>query len=287
MPCLPFGLSGEGPRAAGPGSPGAPPSALGSTTGTTLRQGGVDSEGGGAVNPSFKFKRRASVQKCVAAPAGRAGVNRPGGRGARRFNRVRMMALALLLASGSLAAPASQPPRPLQEVYPVFWAVGGNVRQEAPFQANGSVDLPRFGIKMNNWTICGGWTAINHSRAEAFPSLDDDGTVHNGGVPQAMNTSYFLQMLSTNIAEKIPDPNWAGLGVFECVQASPAARCRRSVLDCTEATCCVSLAIQSASKTGRPSGSRTPRTATGTAEGTRTTPLHSCGGLIQTGVLSR
>ena len=201
----------------------------------------MDSEGGGV--ESLVQVQEESVGSIVRRCREGGGESSRTNGGARRFNRVRTaMALALLLASGSLAAPASQqPPRPLQEVYPVFWAVGGNVRQEAPFQANGSVDLPRFGIKMNNWTICGGWTAINHSRAEAFPSLDDDGTVHNGGVPQAMNTSYFLQMLSINIAEKIPDPNWAGLGVFECVQASPAARCRRSVLDCTEVTDAVSL----------------------------------------------
>ena len=103
--------------------------------------------------------------------------------------------------------------------------MGGNDRQRAPFQANGSVNIARFGIKMNNWTICGGLTAVNHSHVQAFPSLDDDGTVHNGGVPQAMNSSYFLQMLSVNIAEKIPNPNWAGLGVFECVALGAAEQC--------------------------------------------------------------
>ena len=127
-------------------------------------------------------------------------------------------AAAAVSASEMTQQPAG-PPRPLQEVYPVFWAVGGNDRQRAPFQANGSVDLPRFGIKMNNWTVCGGMTAINHSHLQAFPSLDDDGTVHNGGVPQAINMSFFLQMLSVNIAEKMPDPDWPGLGVFEYVSS--------------------------------------------------------------------
>ena len=126
----------------------------------------------------------------------------------------------LLLLLGQAAA-GRAPPRPLQEGYPIFWAVGGNDRQRAPFQANGSVDLPRFGIRMNNWTVCGGMTAINHSHLQAFPSLDGDGTVHNGGVPQAMNRSYFTHMLSINIAEKMPDPAWAGLGVFDFENWTP------------------------------------------------------------------
>ena len=64
-------------------------------------------------------------------------------------------------------------PRPLQEAYPIFWAVQGN--QSAAFDANGSVDVQQWGIKPNN-VQCGGLTGH-------WPTLDADMNPLNGGVP--------------------------------------------------------------------------------------------------------
>jgi hypothetical protein len=101
------------------------------------------------------------------------------------------------------------PPRPLQEPYPVFWAVGGPNSTE--FDRNGSVNVAQYGIKPNNFTICGGLTG-------GWPDLSGEAYPYrpvNGGVPQAANLSLFLDALHTNIEAKIPDEDWDGLGIFD------------------------------------------------------------------------
>jgi hypothetical protein len=100
-------------------------------------------------------------------------------------------------------------PLPLQEAYPIFWAVKGN--ESAAFDANGSVDVTHWGIKPNNWTRVGGLPL------DAWPTLDKDMTPTNGGVPQAenFNLSLFQAKLGMEIQRNIPDPEWSGLASFD------------------------------------------------------------------------
>lgn len=116
---------------------------------------------------------------------------------------------AACAASWFVAGVAVYPPRPLQEAYPVFWAVGGpNV---TAFDHNGSVNVAQYGIKPNNFTVCGGLTG-------GWPDLQGDGYPFkpvNGGVPQAANLSLFLDALHTAVQAKIPDEDWTGLGIFD------------------------------------------------------------------------
>jgi hypothetical protein len=124
-----------------------------------------------------------------------------------------------------LAAAASRrpyPPRPPQELYPVFWSVYGpgttgvNPANNSVFNRGGSVDVARFGIETNNWTRCGDLTSGWHY---SFPELTDgpDGslTAQFGGVPQASNLSAFLESLHHQVTVSIPDPQWGGLGVLD------------------------------------------------------------------------
>ena len=103
-------------------------------------------------------------------------------------------------------------PRPLQEVYPVFWAVGGN--QSAAFGSDGSVNVGQYGIKPNNWTQCGGLTGH-------WPTLGADMVAVNGGVPQNVNLTDFLARLGAQINSRIPDPEWNGLGSFDFEEWTP------------------------------------------------------------------
>jgi hypothetical protein len=114
------------------------------------------------------------------------------------------------------------PPRPLQEAYPVFWDVGGNNKTLRQFYPGGTMDLAPYGIKTNNWTICGGLTGSASTQfpaafphTGAWPAIADDGTLNNGGVPQNVNMTLFLEMLTLNVGSKIPDPAFAGLAPFD------------------------------------------------------------------------
>ena len=96
-------------------------------------------------------------------------------------------------------------PRPLQEAYPIFWAVQGN--QAAAFDANGSVNVQQWGIKPNN-VQCGGLTGH-------WPTLDAGMNPLNGGVPQNANLTLLLAELGAEIDRLIPDQQWEGLGSFD------------------------------------------------------------------------
>ena len=119
---------------------------------------------------------------------------------------LRILLLAALMALLTGGAPAAARPPPPQEPYPVFWAVAGN--QSSAFDANGSVDVPQYGIRPNNWTQCGGLTGH-------WPTLDADLVPTNGGVPQQVNLTAFLSRLGAEITSHIPEPSWGGLGVFD------------------------------------------------------------------------
>ena len=102
------------------------------------------------------------------------------------------------------------------EPYPVFWAVGGP--NSSAFGPGGSVDVGQWGIKHNNFTICGGMTT------HLMPALPEGGGAPiRGGVPQSANFSLadFIAGLSKTIAAKIPDPDYDGLAVFDFEAFTP------------------------------------------------------------------
>ena len=102
------------------------------------------------------------------------------------------------------------------EPYPIFWAVGGP--NASAFGPGGSVDVGQWGIKHNNFTICGGMTT------HLMPALPEGGGAPiRGGVPQSANFSLadFIAGLSKTIAAKIPDPDYDGLAVFDFEAFTP------------------------------------------------------------------
>ena len=106
--------------------------------------------------------------------------------------------------------------------------MGGNNKTLAAFYPGGSVDLGQYGIRTNNWTLCGGITGSASSQfpqvfphSGAWPVIADDGTLNNGGVPQNVNQTLFLEMLTLNVRLKMPDPEFAGLGVFDFENWTP------------------------------------------------------------------
>ena len=108
---------------------------------------------------------------------------------------------------------AGQPPRPLQEAYPVFFNVGGGTKAVAQLLPGGSVDVTQYGIKPPNFTHTGGFGA--------WPTISQDGTIAFGGVPQCTNMTHFLEILTVSIEAQMPDPDFAGLGVFDFESWSP------------------------------------------------------------------
>jgi hyaluronoglucosaminidase len=63
-----------------------------------------------------------------------------------------------------------------------------------------------------------GWDCRNRAPAwgqGAFPSIADDGTPINGGVPQAANLSRHLGLLAEQIPIFVTDPLFSGLAVFD------------------------------------------------------------------------
>eukprot|EP01049_Picozoa_sp_SAG25_P001424 SAG25_NODE_62_length_17948_cov_8.453975_17_plen_406_part_00 len=115
-----------------------------------------------------------------------------------------------------LAATAATATNPYaDETYPVFWAVQGP--NASAFRANGSVDIAQYGMKTNNFTICGGMMG------DIMPAISADGTIIRGGVPQSANFSLdsFLSGLSKAVEARIPDPDYAGLAVFDFEAFTP------------------------------------------------------------------
>ena len=120
-----------------------------------------------------------------------------------------LAALAALVPRAAAANPYGMEP------YPVFWAVNGP--NASAFGAGGSVDIAQYGIKTNNFTVCGGMTGA------IMPRLSADGAPIRGGVPQSANfsVSVFLAGLSQAIAARIPDPQYDGLAVFDFEAFTP------------------------------------------------------------------
>ena len=135
------------------------------------------------------------------------------------------MVVALLLCRGVAqallhAAPAP-PPRPPQEPYPVFWSVA-NVPK--------SVDITKWGIKPANWTVCGGlsggWPTLGEGKVPGSDPKHNTSyymtPIVNGGVPQAANLTLHLEELAKAVALRIPDPQWAGLGIMDFEEWVPS-----------------------------------------------------------------
>ncbi len=122
---------------------------------------------------------------------------------------VLLVVLVAIAPAGSAANPFSQDP------YPVFWAVNGP--NASAFAAGGAVDIAQYGIKINNYTVCGGMTG------SLMPSLSAEGRPIRGGVPQSTNFSLaaFLSGLSKTIATRIPDAQYDGLAVFDFEAFTP------------------------------------------------------------------
>ena len=123
-------------------------------------------------------------------------------------------AVVLKLDDGTSAAT-------MQELYPVYWAVGGP--NASAFANDGAVDVAQYKIKPNNWSHVGGlggaWPTLSGSSWPAANStIVPDG---NFGVPQRANLSLHLEQVRTNVAAAIPDPDWAGLASFDFEAWSP------------------------------------------------------------------
>ena len=169
----------------------------------------------------------------------------------------------LVVATVALIPPP--PPRPPQEAYPVFWSVEGN---DGAFAPGGAVDVAQYGIRPNNWSVCGGlsgaWPTVGEGRVPqndccavciAGPGTPTNATIPvncsmgpaqppcptcascptpcpnltsylspivNGGVPQAGNLSLHLAQLTESVEKRIPDPDWAGLGIFDFEEWVPS-----------------------------------------------------------------
>jgi len=141
--------------------------------------------------------------------------------------------LALLALSD---VPSGGPPQ-LGSLYPVYWNVNG----WAGYVPDGSPQLPvrlsAFGFQAANLTATGGGCTMagcsgcNHSLdCEPYPcpkkywrgcwqgdmpQIHPDGTLVNGGVPQAGNLSRHLQLLREGVPRWLPDPDWAGNAVLD------------------------------------------------------------------------
>ena len=130
--------------------------------------------------------------------------------------------------------PAPDPPLPM---YPVYWNVNGwsgNVAEGSPQLP---VAISRFGFIDPNRTETGGGCSVagcsgcNHSLdCEPYPcpkkywrgcwqgdmpEIHPDGTLKNGGVPQAANLSRHLDLLRRGMPKWIPDPNWSGNAMLD------------------------------------------------------------------------
>lgn len=101
--------------------------------------------------------------------------------------------------------------------FPLYW----NVQQvkEPP------IDVTRFGYRPRNSTQVGNGCAADpppHANANCkpwtqglFPTIDDNGTFINGGVPQAANLGVHLHAIEATLPGWIPDKDWEGNAVLD------------------------------------------------------------------------
>lgn len=101
--------------------------------------------------------------------------------------------------------------------FPLYW----NVDQSR----EPKVDVTQFSFRPRNSTQVGNVCASDppphsnpgckHWTQGLFPTIDDDGTALNGGVPQAGNLSAHLANIRETLPLWLPDPDWSGNAVLD------------------------------------------------------------------------
>ena len=94
--------------------------------------------------------------------------------------------------------------------FPIFWNVEESVDPK--------IDVTVFDFRPRNYTQvgngcsnpgCESWTQ------GAFPTIDDNGVKHFGGVPQAGNLTQHLELFRNGLEMWIPDEKWSGNAVLD------------------------------------------------------------------------
>ena len=94
--------------------------------------------------------------------------------------------------------------------FPLYWNVDEN--------AQPLIDITKYDILPRNYTQVGGSCSNPGCKSwtqGAFPSIKNDGTKINGGVPQAANLTQHLNLFAKGVTDWIPDPNWNGNAVLD------------------------------------------------------------------------
>ena len=160
---------------------------------------------------------------------------------------LRARVAALLLLGGVRVSWASSSALRLvparTSLYPVYWNVNGWNGYTPEGSAKLPVAISTFGFMPQNLTTTGGGCTIagcrscNHSYdcephpcpkeywrgcwQGDMPYIHNDGTVQNGGVPQAANLSRHLSLLRQGISMWIPDPDWPGNAMLDFESWNP------------------------------------------------------------------
>tara|TARA_Y200000002_G_C22401095_1_gene545680 strand:+ start:102 stop:704 length:603 start_codon:yes stop_codon:yes gene_type:complete len=94
--------------------------------------------------------------------------------------------------------------------FPIFWNVDESVDPK--------IDVSTFNIMPRNYTQVGNGCSTPHCKSwtqGAFPTIDDNGVKHFGGVPQAGNITEHLERFRADVESWIPDVNWTGNAVLD------------------------------------------------------------------------
>ncbi|KAI0213197.1 Hyaluronidase-1 [Lamellibrachia satsuma] len=78
------------------------------------------------------------------------------------------------------------------------------------------VDVKSFGLTENpkhGWI--GPYITILYADFGRYPFVDNNGTIVNGGIPQAVNLTAHWEKVKEDIEQFIPDPGFTGLGVID------------------------------------------------------------------------
>lgn len=114
--------------------------------------------------------------------------------------------LVLLVPRGCL--PQKWPCNPLPFSY--YWNVGDSTPK--------TLNPEKFLVFSANYTQTGDGCSTPNCQSWSqglFPTISDDGTAVNGGVPQAANLSAHLELLEKTVVQWIPDPDWDGNAVLD------------------------------------------------------------------------
>ena len=121
---------------------------------------------------------------------------------------VLLLLLSTLASDGFAAVQFDWPCYPLPFSY--FWNVG----DENPK----TLDLTKFIIFSANYTQTGdGCNQPNCQKWSQglFPTINEDGSMVNGGVPQRANLTAHIQVLEKTVIKWIPEADWSGHAVLD------------------------------------------------------------------------